>query len=211
MCSKGETPLLKEVFDQEGIEKAYRSSILGYLIPLQAHDEATYRHSVRVGFLARQISWYARKPGVTSKMLLCSGLLHDIGKIFISAELLRKRGGFTLEDRHKVEPHVKFGWKILRGAHEQIAQIIVRHHIFSSRPYPTALPVLPRRLEERKGRIEAAARLLTLADYYDAFVTRDDGFSEPFATGKKQTQFLSANKDLGDLISVLEKEGVLTF
>jgi HD-GYP domain-containing protein (c-di-GMP phosphodiesterase class II) len=138
---------------------------------------------------------YAEIPGVTPKMMMWAGLLHDVGKALIPVELLNKTSKFDAADRAAMEPHVMHGWELLQKIHEYTAHVIVRHHRYGREPYPKTLPPLPYHLEPKQETIDAAARLLALADYYDALTTRNN----------------DRNPGCESLIQRLERASVLTF
>jgi|SRR3989344_657729 len=207
-----EEHLLAIAFKEEGISPKHRASIRRYLEILRTRSKATYHHSLRVGLLAREIAKHANISGVEPKALLWAGLLHDAGKALIDPALLEKTGAFTEADFKEMEPHAEYGWRLLQGIHEHTAHIIVRHHRFGPHPYPKKLPPLPAYAEARRDVIEASARLLALADYYDALTTRkNDKFKRTLTAREKREKYLKDNADQRELILRLENEGVLNF
>jgi putative nucleotidyltransferase with HDIG domain len=207
--------LLDEVFESEGVSRSHRDDIKAYLRILRNRDQKTYEHSVRVGVLASKIALYAAKPGISARMLLWAGLLHDIGKALVPPYILDKTHDFTLGDRTAMEPHVQYGWDILNQVHDWTAHIIVRHHQFGPKPYPAinSLPRLPEHLQDKAETIHAAARLLALADYYDAMMSRNndrDG-QKTLTPKERRTVFMRDNADQKELIELLESVVVLKF
>ncbi len=146
-------------------------------------------------------------------MLLWAGLLHDIGKALITPEVLKKTTDFTENDVVAMEPHVKYGWDLLQNVHDYTAHIIVRHHQFGPHPYPAVLPPLPPYLQSKADLIMAAARLLSLADYYDAMMHRrnDKWGNLPLETQQKREKYHIDNADEEALIVTLEELGVFSF
>jgi putative nucleotidyltransferase with HDIG domain len=203
---------LKQAMTARGITEEHQKEILAYLGVLKQRDPATYEHSIRVGMKVIEIADIAALPGITPKMMLWAGLLHDIGKTLIAPELLHKTSAFTQEDYAAMEPHVEYGWRMLQSCHDYTAHIIVRHHQFGPHPYPTILPDLPEYLKDKRGIIDTAARLLSLADYYDAIVTRTNSkFGRPLTHEEKQAQYEKDNGDRLDLVHRLEVAGVFKF
>ena len=145
--------------------------------------------------------------------MLWAGCLHDIGKALVPGAVLRKAGGFDADDHAAMEPHVRYGCDMLSDVHDWTAHVIVRHHRFGPRPYPADLPPLPRHLEPRAATIEEAARLLSLADYYDAMMHRknDRNGPAPLDSGGRRAVYLRDNADRGPLVGRLEAAGVLRF
>lgn len=205
--------ILDEALELEGITQGYRDDICAYLKILRNRDEATYEHSIRVGILASKIAVYAAVEGVGTRMMLWVGLLHDIGKVLIPPGVLTKKVAFTQEDYAAMEPHVKYGWGMLSGIHDYTAHILIRHHQFGSKPYPAVLPPLPDHLLDKDEMINTAARLLALADYYDALMHRDNdkNGSTPLTSKKRREIYMRDNADQKDLVELLESVGVLEF
>lgn len=204
---------LDEALELEGISQGHQDDIKAYLKILKNRDEATFDHSIRVGILASKIAIYAAKPGISARMLLWAGFLHDIGKALIPPGVLTKKDHFTQEDYAAMEPHVKYGWDMLSSVHDYTAHIIVRHHQFGPKPYPAVLPPLPEHLNGKGEMIHTAARLLALADYYDALMHRDNDKNGkvPLTAKQKREVYFRDNADQKDLIELLESVGVLKF
>lgn len=205
--------MLTEALALEGITQGHQDDIRAYLTILKNRDEATYEHSIRVGILSSKIAIYAAKEGISARMMLWAGLLHDIGKALVPPGVLTKKEVFTQEDYAVMEPHVKYGWDMLSNVHDYTAHIIVRHHQFGPHPYPKILPPLPEHLAGKADQITAAARLLALADYYDALMHRnnDKNGKEPLTPKQKREIYMRDNADQKDLVELLESVGVLQF
>ena len=74
--------------------------------------------------------------------LYCAALLHDLGKIGIPEDILKKPGALTREEFAKVRKHPEIGTKILETliASEKISSIILHHHEFyNGTGYPSGL------------------------------------------------------------------------
>lgn len=212
---------LLSAMDLNGIGDASQERIFDYLKVLHDKHPDTAQHSMRVGLLAGTIARIAAVPGITPKMLIWAGCLHDIGKVIVDLETLNKVEKFTKKDYKKMEPHVILGWQILDKIHDYTAAIIVRHHQFGPKPYPSKLPELPEWLEPKKALLNTAARQLALADYYDAMMNRKNDKNTKKAKGKKapkeltgeekRQKFYADNMDQSRLIALLEQQGVFKF
>lgn len=165
---------LEQAYDELAINQDQRKSLHTYLEVIRKRDEATYHHCIRTGLLGKDIAKYL---GLEQKALFYAGLLHDLGKVLVDGDLLRKRTPFTEEDYRRIRDHPVDGHNMLSGIHEHTAQIIVRHHRYQHNPYP-ADSELPqpkvRYTGEVMEKIERYARLLSIADFYDAVTTRDN-------------------------------------
>jgi len=210
---------LVQMMDLNGISDGNQEKIFAYLKVLNDKSPETAQHSMRVAYLTGAIARIEAVPGVTPKMGIWAGALHDVGKVGIDLETLNKVEIFTKKDMKKMEEHVILGWKMLTGLRDYTAAIIVRHHQFGLKPYPVKLPELPDWLEPRKALINTAARQLALADYYDALMTRKNdknkkgkGRKVKELTGfEKRQQYYADNADKARLVYVLEEQGLFKF
>ena len=205
--------ILEEALDAEGVALQHKENIKHYLSILKNRDEKTYAHSVRVGILASKIAIYAAKPGISARMLLWAGLLHDIGKALVHPDVLNKTSNFSEADYAAMEPHVQYAWDMLNNIHDWTAHIVVRHHQFGPKPYPAVLPPLPEYLNGKAEMITMAARLLAMADYYDALMNRnnDKNGEKPLTPKQKREIYMKDNADQKELAELLESVGVLKF
>ena len=208
-----EEEILQHLFDNYTITMEHQQSIGVYLEVLGKRDPATRLHSIRVAYLASRMGVAACRSDINPKVLVWAGLLHDIGKSLIDPSLFRQGAPFDEAAYKEMEQHVLFGVRLLRGVHDWTAYIIARHHRFGSRPYPEDLPPLPLYLKEKEEFINLYARLLALADFYDALMTRKDGKfgSKKLSTKEKRDIYLKENNDMKDFILQLERQGTLTF
>jgi len=106
------------------------------------------------------------KPGTEEWVnMQRGGLLHDIGKIGIDDEVLKKPGRLTPEEYDHIKEHVEIGHSILCGL-KQLRHVLpgVRHHheAYSGKGYPHGL---------RGEDIPFIARILAVADAYDAMAS----------------------------------------
>jgi HD-GYP domain-containing protein (c-di-GMP phosphodiesterase class II) len=98
----------------------------------------------------------------TLNMMYLSGLLHDIGKIGIDDNVLRKPGKLTTEEYEHIKKHVVIGHRILRDLSklEAVLPVVLHHHeSWDGGGYPQKLV---------STRIPLTARIVAVADAYDA-------------------------------------------
>lgn len=133
---------------------------------LKISDEYTFKHSVDVATMAMII---ARKSGLSNKDIYqigVSGLLHDVGKSHIPNEILNKAGKLTEEEFTVMKNHTIYGYNILKEkseiSNEIIAGVLQHHEKINGRGYPLKLA---------GKQITSYARVLSVADIYDALVT----------------------------------------
>ncbi len=190
------------------ISQKNQDSVKSYLGLLKTKHNETYKHSIRVGLLSRDIARYLK---LDQKALFYAGLLHDIGKALVPLDLLNKSESFTAEDREIMKTHPVDSYRLLKGVHEFSAEIVLRHHRHQDGGYPEEIP--PQRAffsEEIRNRIELCSELLSLADFYDAITSRDN---DVFGDGKispeeAKKRILEAKPNQRDLIENLYGEGI---
>jgi len=128
----------------------------------------TYKegHQFRVSDLARAI---AEEMGLEEERitgLRLAGLIHDVGKINIPAELLNKETRLTESESQVMQTHVESGYEMLKGIRFPwpVARMVLEHHErLDGSGYPKGL----------KGkRILLESRILAAADVVDAITSK---------------------------------------
>jgi len=129
---------------------------------IDAKDPYTCGHSDRV---ARLSVCLARRIGCSDDELdtiYLSGLLHDIGKIGIDDNVLRKPGALTAAELEHIKTHPQLGCKILNGVKQldKVLPVVLHHHeAWDGSGYPDGL----------KGEeCPRLARIVAVADSIDA-------------------------------------------
>ena len=95
------------------LEKANLSFATALVTTLDARDRYTAGHSAAVAIYARDIAVRMGLPDEESGKAHLAGLVHDIGKIGLSAGVLEKPGALTLEERREMQRHSEIGERIL--------------------------------------------------------------------------------------------------
>jgi putative nucleotidyltransferase with HDIG domain len=131
---------------------------------IDAVDSYTQDHSLRVSNLA---GWIAAEMGLTTKEIenvRAAGLLHDVGKIDISLEVLKKAAALDEKEWAHIKTHVAKGTAILEpvgGLLRGIVPLVEFHHeCYDGSGY----------LGLVGEAIPLGARILAIADSYDAMV-----------------------------------------
>ncbi len=146
-------------------EEAFLYTITSLARAAEANDEDTGNHILRVGEYCAAI---CRRTGYSEELassIARQSQLHDVGKIHVRPEILRKPGKLTDEEMLLVREHTLFGAQII-GNHPrlEIARTIALHHHerWDGSGYPYGL---------RETGIPLEARILAIADTYDALRT----------------------------------------
>src|SRR5207244_2554929 len=132
---------------------------------LDARDRYTAGHSAAVAVYARDIAARLGLSSTNQQLAHLAGLVHDIGKVGLSAGLLEKPGALTLEERRQMEEHSIIGERILRKVDDyaEIAATVRHHHErVDGNGYPDNLVG-----EE----IPLIARIIAVADAYNAMTS----------------------------------------
>lgn len=178
--SKG---IMKEFFDSNATKKILQSSEevmdimeqclsenkAGFhsLTMITNKDYYTYTHSVNVGL-------YCMSYGIKTKMgpndtrdLGLGGMLHDVGKSKIDANLINKNGKLTDEEFQTIKSHPSLGTEVLESMQcygPNVVRMAGEHHEkFKGNGYPNGLV---------GEDISNFARICKVMDVYDALTTR---------------------------------------
>ncbi len=129
---------------------------------IDAKDPYTCGHSERVARIAVRLAEEMGVPPQKRSDLYLAGLLHDIGKIGIDDDVLKKTGPLNPEEYRKIQSHVEIGVTILndlRKLHHILPGVRHHHESHDGTGYPDNLSG-----EE----IPLEARILAVADSFDA-------------------------------------------
>ena len=145
-------------------EKTYIETISALAVAVEAKDPYSRGHLDRVSRLVTEFSERLDLTPKTIEILKDGAKLHDIGKIGIRDDILRKKEPLTNEELEELEKHAIIGENIMRPI-GKLAPLcdMVRHHQewWDGSGYPDGL-----RAEE----IPLTARILKIVDAYDAMV-----------------------------------------
>jgi len=139
--------------------------VLLILRHLVSKDEYTEHHSHRVAEYAARIAAHLKLSVERIEDVRAAGLLHDIGKLEISRELLYKAARLTSDEYQEIQQHVGKGVEMLEtvgGSLRRVIPIVLAHHdkFDGSGYHPT------------KGeQIPIEARIISVADVYDSLTS----------------------------------------
>lgn len=153
-------------------EKELIESLKVLLRVLNAKDRYTFGHSERVMELALNVAKEMNLSNEQMRNLKWAALFHDIGKIEIPREVLNKHGRLTQRELKMMTMHPVWGADIIsaNNCFHEVATIIKYHHEnFDGTGYPMKLTGRDTPME---------ARILRVADSYDAMITKRSYKSE---------------------------------
>ncbi len=149
---------------------------------LESADRYTQGHSVRVAHLSEDIARTMGLSPLEVENVRAAALLHDIGKIEISLDVLHKAAALTDDEKELMDSHSEKGAKIISlvgGVLKEAVPIVSAHHKYF---FETKKPLSD---EEEHGRKEVpmGAAIIAVADAFDAMVT-----DRPYRAGMQPWQ-----------------------
>jgi HD-GYP domain-containing protein (c-di-GMP phosphodiesterase class II) len=125
----------------------------------------TLGHGARVAALAEpvalELGWDRERIG----SLRWAAPLHDVGKVKVRPQLLRKSGPLTLDELAEIRRHPAAGAQLvfpLRRFHDALPYVLFHHERWDGDGYPAGL---------RGRNIPIEARLVAIADAFDAMIS----------------------------------------
>lgn len=187
------------------MKHTYIDTISAFNKFLEAKDMYTSGHASRVLKYSEMIGIGLHLSQDRMDNLKNAAILHDIGKIGIDDNILKKPSSLSMEEYTAIKSHVTIGAEIIDGIDflKGISKIVAQHH---ERPDGAGYP---KGIKESDICLEAA--ILSIADVYDAMISDRPyrkGMSLDYAISEiknnKGTQF---NPKVADVfIKILEKE-----
>ncbi|HMS56088.1 MAG TPA: HD-GYP domain-containing protein [Fimbriimonadaceae bacterium] len=132
---------------------------------IDAEDAYTRGHSQRVAVFAANLAKQAGLSRAQIDVVFRAGTIHDIGKIMIPPEILKKPTDLTDEEHLVMAQHPVLGEHLVRelgGAEELLPGVRSHHEAYDGSGYPDGLV---------GESIPLIARVLTLADTFDAMTS----------------------------------------
>src|SRR3972149_5141083 len=144
----------------------YEGTIKALIRAIDAKDHYTFDHSEHVARLSLSIEDEIGSSMIMKDKLEHAAIMHDIGKIGINEQILRKESLLTEEEHIEMRKHPEIGARIVRAVPflEDTVDVILYHHErFDGNGYPEGLD---------GDKITLTARIVSVADTIDA-MTRD--------------------------------------
>ncbi|HEY8724331.1 MAG TPA: HD domain-containing phosphohydrolase [Gaiellaceae bacterium] len=131
---------------------------------VDSRDAYTGSHSERVANLAAEIATQLGLPAEEVELTRLAGSLHDLGKLAIPEEILRKPAALSDAERLVLERHPQIGYRMLESLGvDPIAYWVLHHHErWDGSGYPDGLA---------EDRIPLGARIIFVSDAFDAMTS----------------------------------------
>jgi len=204
-----ETLQLKRDLDtaKHQLEASYHNAVNMLCVASEGKDEDTASHIQRVRFYTKALAIECGVNEQDAEHMGNMSILHDIGKLFVPDDILKKPGPLTDEEWLVMKKHPEHGVKILGDDifYQQAKEISYGHHEnFDGSGYPQGLVA---------EKIPLSARIVKLADVFDALTTKRP-YKEPWST-EETMAFIESKRAimfdpiLVDSMFILYKNNVL--
>ena len=132
---------------------------------MRQYDDSTYAHSINVALISNVLATWLNLNEKDIVMITQCGLLHDIGKLRIPDNIIKKPGKLTEEEFNIVKTHPYSGYEILakQNMNPRILNAAMMHHErCDGSGYPFGLT---------SEKIDDFAKIISIADVYDAMTS----------------------------------------
>jgi putative two-component system response regulator len=173
---------------KQQIESSYHNAINMLCVASEGKDEDTASHIQRVRFYTKALALLSGISEQKAEHMGKMSILHDIGKLFVPDEILKKQGPLNENEWSIMKKHPEFGVKILGNDefYNDAKEISLGHHEnYDGSGYPKGL------LGET---IPLSARIVKLADVFDALMTKRP-YKEPWSI-QKTMEFIESKSNI---------------
>ncbi len=151
--------------ESKGKQRLFNSIIESMVAAIDAKDAITSGHSKRVAEVSVRIGKLLHLSDYELERLHFAAIIHDIGKIGISDDVLNKPSFFSNDDFKEIRKHPEKGIQIMQGINLDSflsAGILYHHERMDGKGYPHGIS---------GDEIPKVARIIKIADVYDALVS----------------------------------------
>lgn len=132
---------------------------------IEAKDHCSWQHVFGVRVYAEALAQRLKLPKIDRDAVRCAAMVHDVGKIGVPENLLRKSGPLTASEFEEIKKHVDIGASILRPVPFPwpVVELVYAHHErWDGKGYPKGLA---------GSKIPLGARILAVADAMDSLMS----------------------------------------
>lgn len=164
---------LTKVVEDIGQADNETTSLFYDLTRFRQKDEVLFQHSLAVGILMGKLGTALDLDTETVALLVLSGLLHDVGKLTLSKNILQKQGPLTAVERKLLRSHPQRGHHLLKRhviVPDEVLDVCLHHHeALDGSGYPSG---------KSASDISQLVRIATVCDAFDKLTTARPGKSD---------------------------------
>jgi len=140
------------------------ANLLQMISPVRSHSEYTYTHAMNVAVLSMSQAEHLGLGDEIVEAVGVAALMHDVGKLFVSTEVLHKNGPLTADEFNEIKRHPLLGAAYLARVDgiTRLAPIVAleHHRKFDASGYPP--------MSGNWRRQHTASQIVAIADFFDA-------------------------------------------
>ena len=149
------------------VKDSYTEMIFRLALVAEYKDETTGTHLVRIADYSTEIARGLNLPEKDIEYIKYASPMHDIGKLIIPEEILKKPSGLTPEERELMKQHAKLGADIFQGSRSPLLKAardicLMHHERHDGTGYPEGL---------KGDQISLYGKIVALADVFDALTS----------------------------------------
>ena len=147
------------------LKELFAGTIKAIMGALDAKDSYTSGRSMRITFYSTEIAKQLELSSIDVGKIELAGMLHDIGMIGVSDDVLYKVDDLTQEEYDEIKAHINYSVKILEDIKQlkDVVEIIRCHHEnYDGSGYPMGL---------RGEEIPVGARIIAIGDAFDSIIS----------------------------------------
>jgi len=192
----------KKISESQGARGLTIKTIINTLFEKSPREEG---HSKRVRELAVCLAKALNLPQHKIDDIATLGLLHDIGKIIVSSEILEKPGRLTEAEFDQIKKHPAIGYRMLTATSEfsSIADGVLSHHErWDGKGYPKGI---------KGDDIPIESRIIAIADAYDAMTSSRPYRKEGMSLVKARQELMNGagTQFDPDIINLIMRENLM--
>ncbi|HEV6967856.1 MULTISPECIES: HD-GYP domain-containing protein [Roseateles] len=146
------------------VTRAHHEALLRLALAAELRDDDTGVHMARIGYLAERLALALGQPASFARMLRRAAPMHDVGKIGIPDDVLKKPGGYSADERRMMNQHAEMGADMLGRSRVPLFQLaaevaLTHHERWDGSGYPRGLA---------GEAIPLSGRIVAVVDFFDA-------------------------------------------
>jgi len=207
VAKSGGVKTLKKTIDKLTMKskQGLTESIFAFAKTIELKDHYTGEHVENTVHYATEIAKSLSLPREDVELIKQAAMLHDLGKIGISENILLKKGKLNKKEFEEIKKHPQIGADIIRPIqflHALIPFIFYHHERWDGKGYPSGI---------KGDDIPIGARVIAIADVYQALIS-DRPYHKAFPKAKALDMIKKASgtqfdpRIVNNFLTVIKKE-----